>query len=82
MAGLAVSCCLPASTGDNFDELAFLRTALDKLDLSIGLGKQGVVLAATHVSAGMKMRAPLPDKDVASQHSFAAIALDAESFRL
>ena len=81
MAGLPVCCCLPASASNDFDELALLRTALDELDFSIGLGKQGVVLAATHVPAGMEMRAPLPDKDVASQHDFAAIALDAESFR-
>ena len=82
MAGLPVLCCVPASAGDDFHEFAFLYAALHELDFTIGLGKQRVVLAASHIPAGMKMRAPLPDKDVAGQHAFATVALDTKSFRL
>ena len=75
MAGLAFSYCVTASAGDDFDELAFLRTALHELYHTIGLGKQGVILAATHVSAGVEVRAPLPDDDITGQYRFTAVTL-------
>ena len=80
MAGLFLQTCGYASACDDINVFTFLRSTLDIPDDTIGLCKQGVILATTNVRAGMKMRSTLPDQDVTCQHSLAAIALHAKAF--
>ncbi len=44
------------------------------------LREQRVVATDTDIDAGMKLRTPLPDDDVAGQNLLAAKALDAQAF--
>ena len=67
--------CGHASAGDDIHEFTLLRSALHKPDNTVSLGKQGMVLAATDVGAGMKMGTTLPDQDIAGMDLLAAETL-------
>ena len=57
---------------------AALLPAILKLDDAGDLSKEGVILAAADVQAGLEWGAALADQDGSAGDSFAAKALDAE----
>ena len=65
--------------GDDFHELAVLRTAGHELHLAVRRREQGVVAAETDVQARMEVGAALTHDDVAGENLLAAVALDAQS---
>lgn len=44
--------------------------------------EQGIVVATTHIIAGMKLRAPLPDDNTAGLHELAAKSFHAQHLRV
>src|SRR5690606_20659101 len=68
------------SVRDHVHELAVLVTAYHEGHHAIGLGEQGVILAAAHVQAGVETGATLPHDDVAGGNGLAAIHLHAQAF--
>ena len=66
--------------GDDVDGALALRPFDGKLDLSIDESKERVILADTDIDTRVEGCAALPHDDVAGQHLFAAVTLDAETF--
>ena len=63
--------------GIDGDETADLAAILEA-DYAIDLSKEGIVLAAAYVCAGLERGSALTDEDGAAGDGFAAEALDAE----
>ena len=62
---------------DNAHELAHLRAFLFELDVSVFLGKQRVVTAATNVRSRVETRTALANDNVAGYDFLAAVDFDA-----
>ena len=69
------------STSNNFYIFAVLRAPLHKLYNAVTLCKQGMILAAADIFAGMKTGAALPYQNVTGQHGLTTKAFHAQSFR-
>ena len=65
------------SVGDDVDQLA--ATAATELDPTISGGKQRVITPATHILAGVELRAPLTDDDAAGGHLATVVDLDSQT---
>src|SRR5207249_4409624 len=59
------------------DDVNALALAIE-LDHTMGEGKQGIILAATNVSAGVIARAALADQNAAGRDRAAAVNLDSQ----
>src|SRR5690554_2127223 len=63
-------------------ELAVLRAFGFELHLTFRFREQGVVLANAYVAASVETSAALTNNNATCRYAFAAVALDAKSFRL
>ncbi|POR05665.1 hypothetical protein AU468_00375 [Alkalispirochaeta sphaeroplastigenens] len=53
-----------------------------EFDPSVGLGKESVVLSASHIVTGMNLGAPLANNDATSSNKLATKLLDSQALRV